>query len=312
MKVLIDNAHRNMPDFFIVGAGKSGTTSLHNYLSDHAEIFMPEIKETWFFQLVSNPNKEILTRLPYLPTTFPEYLKLYDSAIEEQICGDVTPSYLHFPQYAIPNILKFHPQAERLKIVAILREPISKILSQYRFQLKLGMERLPINQALAPATEAKRIKNVKTSVGLQYVSSTRYAESIKMYMDHFKDVRVYTYDELKNDKLNLMADLFGFLGVKPHIPSSIDKKFNTTDDNKLQVKGIKGEIKKMIYQYPVLAGLFPEKYQKIARKSFYHIISENDLSPKTKTYLKSTFKKEVSDLQSLTGKDLSHWLAKYE
>src|SRR6478609_11982496 len=81
---------RRMPDFFIVGHPKSGTTALYEMLRAHPQIYMP-VKEPWFF----SPELRARSGSPAgQPDTLDEYLALYDGAGPEQIVGEASPSYL--------------------------------------------------------------------------------------------------------------------------------------------------------------------------------------------------------------------------
>src|SRR5271155_2782026 len=81
-----------MPDFFIVGHPKCGTTALYEMLRRHPQIYMPDVKEPWFFA------NELHTRTPPrpqgTPTTLEEYLVLFDGAQPEQRLGEASPHYL--------------------------------------------------------------------------------------------------------------------------------------------------------------------------------------------------------------------------
>ena len=76
------NKNKNLyPDFLIVGAAKSGTTSLYHYLSEHPQIFLQKkIKETLFWHITSNPNKTQTKYLRNYISNIDDYLKLFEEA----------------------------------------------------------------------------------------------------------------------------------------------------------------------------------------------------------------------------------------
>ena len=87
-----------MPDFFIVGHPKSGTTALYEMLRRHPQIYMPDLKEPRFF--ASDLRVRFQRRAPdpshpsALPQTFEEYLALFDAAGLDQRVGEASPLYL--------------------------------------------------------------------------------------------------------------------------------------------------------------------------------------------------------------------------
>ena len=108
-----------VPDFFIVGQPKSGTTALYEMLRRHPQIFMPELKETWFFaQELRSRRRRAASRRP---DTLDEYLALFAPAAPEQRIGEASPSYL-WSRFAAARIAQARPDA---RIIAILREPAS-------------------------------------------------------------------------------------------------------------------------------------------------------------------------------------------
>ena len=111
-----------VPDFFIVGHHKCGTTALYEMLRRHPQIFMPDVKEPWFFA------RDLGVRFPPanpLPQTLEEYLSLFTAAGAEQRAGEATPSYL-MSHTAAGDIAALRPDA---RIIAILREPASFLRS---------------------------------------------------------------------------------------------------------------------------------------------------------------------------------------
>src|SRR5580692_11872450 len=107
-----------VPDFFIVGNPKSGTTALYEMLRSHPQIFMPTLKEPHFFAAEKPPSSP-------LPNTLDEYLALFAAAEPNQCAGEASPSYLRSPT-AAGRIAQLAPDA---RIVAILREPAGFVRS---------------------------------------------------------------------------------------------------------------------------------------------------------------------------------------
>src|SRR4051795_6870906 len=113
-----------LPDFFIVGHAKSGTTALYEMLRRHPQIFMPELKEPWFFATDMEP---VFTppRGGDGPKTLEEYAAVFAGAGSDQRVGEASSSYL-WSRTAAAGIAEVQPQA---RIIAILREPASFLRS---------------------------------------------------------------------------------------------------------------------------------------------------------------------------------------
>src|ERR1700710_1947025 len=85
--------HGSVPDFFIVGHQKCGTTALYLMLSSHPQIFMPDVKEPWFFARELRPrSKNAGSRSR--PSTLEMYLSLFAGAGPGQLVGEASPQYI--------------------------------------------------------------------------------------------------------------------------------------------------------------------------------------------------------------------------
>ncbi len=313
MKVDLVFNQLNLPDFIVVGAGKSGTTSIHHYLKEHPEIYLPEAKETWFFHLVSNPNKAILKLYPSLPQSIFSYLNLFTNVNSNQICGEVTPSYLYYYDLTISNIKKYHPNWQDLKIVIILREPIEKIISHYNFVKNndLDPENLTLNEAIK--LEIIRKKRHDLLPDLFYVDNTMYHNQVKSYLDAFKNVKIFLYEDLKNNPKKLTTDLFNFLEVDPTFaPKNIKKIYNKSTIPRIPKNQFFKQNIKFIDKINFLYEKLFRRKSSIMNTLKYHFQKEELIDDKTINILKEKFKPEITKLESLIQKDLSNWLKKYD
>lgn len=217
-----------LPDFLIVGAAKSGTTSLYYYLKQHPQIFLPEIKEPWFFSFMDSPPsyvspdplKGVIWRLE-------DYLKLFDFSKDGQIIGEASPSYLYTYQTTIKNIKKVYGKRYKdLKIIIILRNPVDRAWSQYMHFKRDLIEPLDFEEAIKPEVIRWRLEN-NWSIFYDYIGFGMYYEQINAYINNFPQVKIFLYDDLKNKTEQLLKEVFIFLNVdKDFIPSNIKKIYN--------------------------------------------------------------------------------------
>jgi hypothetical protein len=208
-----------IPDFFVVGHPKCGTTALHQMLKLQPQIFMPDSKEPWFFA------EELHWRTPPRPEGTPrnlsEYSEWFAAARPDQTVGDGTAYYL-WSKTAAANIASVNPAA---RIVAILREPASFLCSLHLQLLEVYTEVEPdLGRAMELEAERSEGKSVPRHTYfpqmLLYSQFVRYAEQLKRFYSAFPadQVKVLIYDDFRADNDRTVADVCRFLGVEDHAP----------------------------------------------------------------------------------------------
>ena len=125
------------PDFFLIGAMKSATTSLYRYLSQHPELYLPQDKEPNYFRFIGLETHQITTRAQRTSARRrDDYLALFEKAAPEQLVGEGSIHYLTSP-IAPRELAEVVPHA---KILLILRQPAERAWSQFNFSRELGSE----------------------------------------------------------------------------------------------------------------------------------------------------------------------------
>jgi len=148
-----------LPNFLIVGAPKSGTTSLYYYLKEHPEIYMSKLKEPHFFSKecknlpFRGPKDESLGSTKYMNLTWEDYQNLFKGAITYKAVGEASADYLYYFKCSIKNIKKYLGNP---KIIIILRNPIERAFSAYLHMLRDGREYLSFREALHMEEERKK------------------------------------------------------------------------------------------------------------------------------------------------------------
>jgi Sulfotransferase domain len=203
------DAARRAPDFFIVGHHKSGTTALYQMLRAHPQIYMPALKEPRFF---APDLRALLGSNGALPTSFEDYLALFDDAAPGQRTGEASPSYLR-SELAAQLIARARPDA---RIIAILREPASFVRSLHLHLLREGVE---TETDLATAFAHEQITREGRRV-LRYSDHVRYTEQLRRYHAVFprEQVLVLIYEEFREDNESAVRGVFRFLGVAEDAP----------------------------------------------------------------------------------------------
>jgi hypothetical protein len=202
-----------VPDFFIVGQPKCGTTALYRMLRSHPRLYMPELKEPHF--LAREPGEQ--PRSKRRPVTLEGYLDLFAGASSEQLAGEASTSYLRSPR-AAERIYELNPQA---RIVAILREPAALLRSLHLQLLQSSVESEP---DLAKALELEPERRVAGAPGLWqqallYSEQVRYVEQLRRYHERFgrERVLVLIYDDFRADNRGVARAVMRFLEVDDSI-----------------------------------------------------------------------------------------------
>jgi hypothetical protein len=209
-----------VPDFFVVGHPKSGTTALYEMLRRHPQIFMSEEKEPWYFspELRHRPPP----RRPFaIPETFELYLSLFAAAGPQQRAGEASTTYL-WSRAAAGMIAEAQPDA---RIVAILREPASFLRSLHLQFVEAHIETEgDLRRALALEGARREGRHIARHSYwpqlLQYSEHVRYVEQLRRYHDVFapEQVLVLIYDDFRADNEGTVRTVLRFLGVDDTAP----------------------------------------------------------------------------------------------
>ncbi len=213
-----------VPDFFIVGQPKSGTTALYEMLRGHPQIFMPASKEPWFFA------EELLERTPPRPGGTPRTLEQYSSwfadARPDQRAGEASALYL-WSRTAPARIAAARPDA---RIIAILREPASLLRSLHMQFVQTYVEtETDLARALALEPARRRGENIPRHTywpqALLYSEHVRYVEQLRRYREAFgeEQMLVLIYDDFRADNEATVRRVLAFLDVEESLPiASLD------------------------------------------------------------------------------------------
>jgi len=211
--------HRK-PNLFLIGAAKSGTTSLSEYLRGHPEIYISPLKEPAFFSPdVPSPYNTGAHRFD-----MERYLGLYDGATNETRIGEASTHYL-FSREA-PRLV--HELQPRAWIVAVLRNPPDMAHAMHGQRVTNGTEPiLDFEQAIA-ADESPdgggpdRLAMIRSSG--TYRERASYAAQLERWLAVFPRDRIHImlFDDLVADTPREFRKLLEFLGVDPDYRPSFD------------------------------------------------------------------------------------------
>ncbi|MGK7911985.1 MAG: sulfotransferase [Synechococcus sp.] len=297
-----------LPNFFIVGAAKSGTSSLYKYLASHPSIYMSPIKEPRFFAFenqslsFAGPNGDAINASTI--TSLADYQNLFAGVTDEVAIGEASTAYLAVPESA-ERIHKYAPDA---KIIAILRHPADRAYSSY---LHLKRDNYEPYSDFSQALQKESHRRAQNWEFLwRYKELGFYFEQLKRYYARFdRDrIRVYLYDDLCADSTGLLKGICQFLGVNELRPEAITGRNNASGIPK----------NRGVYDYLVkendpikniVKTFLPESIRRpIVNRLIQLSLHKPQLSPQLRHQLTQDYRDDILQVQDLIQRDLSHWL----
>jgi len=295
------------PNFFLVGAPKSGTTSMADYLGQHPEIFMCQRKEIHFF------SSDLCCK--EVPLTQEKYLSYFSEATDEKRVGEASVWYL-YSECAARQIKAFCPHAS---IMVMLRNPVDMLHSLHSQLLyNCGEDIVDFEKALEAEADRKQGLRIPSTTnrphGLFYRAVARYTEQVQRYLNVFgrENVHVIIFDDLRNNIEKVWKETLWFLDVN----SNCRVEFGVLNSNKVVRTKILGRYLATIPQVvPKLCrGIVPSPvrrrlvylYRRIHQLNAQYE-SRPPLEPELGRRLKVEFALEVEQLSELLGRDLTYW-----
>lgn len=296
----------DVPDIIVIGAARSGTTSLYTYLQQHPQVYMSPLKETDFF---AHEGETVDYQGPAdayaynrdTVTDAAQYRQLFADRMPGQVAGEASPMYLYFSARAAERI---HHHAPDAKLIAIFRNPVDRAYSDFLNMVRLGWE--PVHDfARALAAEDERIAN-HWSPYYHYRAKGFYAQQLSDYLERFDrtQMRFYLFEDLLEDTAALMNDVFTFVGVDPRISIDTARRHNRS--------GLpKSRLLHRLFTHPVAEGLMrgPLRTVRTTLRDWNTKHEKPPLSPIIRAELQDTYRDDIHALQDLLDRDLSHWLA---
>jgi hypothetical protein len=205
---------RGLPSLLIIGAQRSGTTSLFNYLAQHPHVLEPLGKEIHYFDLhYARGIRWYRGRFPFSPRLRAPVITM-----------DASPYYLAHPR-AAERAAQLLPQ---VKLIAMLRNPIERAFSHYQHEVRDGRETLTFEQALD--REAERLAGEEERLQREpgyysynhhrysYTRRGLYLEQLQRWMGHFPRSQLFVLqsEALFRDPAGMSEQVYRFLGLAPH------------------------------------------------------------------------------------------------
>jgi hypothetical protein len=298
------------PNFLIIGAAKSGTTSLWHQLSQHPQIFMHPMKQLNYFATEDNamafqgPHPLQMSR--YAIRTWDAYCREFSAAHAERAVGEACNFYLYSPSAPV-CIRKRIPDA---KLIAVLRHPAERAHSRYLQLVRSGREKSPSFET-ALTEESTRIDN-HWWPDFHYLNVGRYHEQISRYLAVFpaSQLKIYLHEDMIADPLGMLKNVFEFLEVETDFRPDIDVRYSAS--GLPRSKGLDWLLKKLRVARPMAERLLQRRQLAYLLRVGVNIHTRNlvkpTLSPKARAWMIERYRDDTLRLQELLNRDLSAWL----
>lgn len=311
-----------LPNFFIVGAAKAGTTSLHAHLSRHPDVYMSPIKEPNYFSR-KDMRSELFSREYQLDIKldlaryltgpmdrhihsahverWEDYLLLFRNAQGKNAIGEASPSYLYCSS-AAEELSQKVPNA---RIVMILRNPVERAFSHYLMNLRLSKT---LDSDFIREVEADYQRaNKGWGVSKLYLELGLYSEQIRRFKQHFPSnkLHIIIYDDYRSDPDGTMAALCRFLGIDEQIGLDTSRRYNDAGvprfrylNHLLTQAGVINAVKRLV----------PDQFKNAGKSFLYSRKALPKMSADARTYLADFYREDVKQLSELLGRDMSFWV----
>jgi hypothetical protein len=294
-----------LPNFFIIGAGKSGTTSLFEILAEHPAVYGAKTKETRFF----NHNDRFAQGINwYLDNYFPD-------AVGFKIRVEATPAYLTWSQKVAPRIKALYGDRP-VKFAAIFRDPVKRAYSHYWHRVRLGNE----DSNLFSFEDAIHSENNRIQENWQrlehegnglygYFRAGCYASLLKPYLDLFprESFHFLLQEDLYKDFKPSMSKLLRFLDIDDEYPLKPVISNESAVPRNQKAYNLFNSLKKTKHK-DLLKSFIPTGVRKwFRRDGLMKPFNYPPMGDEIKRELYTRYAEEIKRLETIIGRDLSHW-----
>jgi hypothetical protein len=275
-----------MPNFLIIGAMRAGTSSLYQYLKQHPEIYMSPVKEPEFFVPGTQWSQAI--------TEPAAYEALFSGVSSEKAFGEASTEYLP-NRGAAERIRRTLPD---VKLIAVLRDPADRAYSDFLHRAREGKERLSdFGQAITKG----QYRDDYMRLGFYHAHLMNYRELFRG-----EQLKVFLYDDLRDDPVRLTQNVFEFLGVNRHFVPDVSVKHNlSTVPRNRSLHALFGS--RQLRQAARI--VTPPQARRAIRRVISRWLTTRPEYPQAiRRQLIEMYRPDICKLQDLLQRDLTKWL----
>lgn len=309
-----------LPNFFLVGAMKAGTTAIYEVLRSHPEVYCSPIKEPNFFcddivpetfsdvfkpshsfdanSYVDGPMDRFV-HIAYIRDSS-LYARMFRNVCRERVVGDFSTSYL-YSSTAAANI---RGSVANPRVLIVLRNPVERAVSHYLMDSRIGIATGPLGDLLEKELSAPHRGWCVTN---QYIELGLYSQQVKRYLMNFprQRIKIVIYDDLRNDFQGTTDEICNFLGIEPLRRGLDDVRRNTAKCSRfpefnrwLYRSGLKNAVSRYV----------PKNVVGWGKKYYYGRTVRTKVSLAEREWLRVIFRDDIQELSRLLHRDLSGWV----
>lgn len=270
-----------MPNFIIVGAMRSGTTSMARWLGEHPDVFMAPNKEVHYFDRKYDRGRSW-------------YASHFANASVESAVGEATPNYL-YNEAALERIAHDLPTAS---VIILLRDPITRAFSHYHHRLSRGEEDLSFDDAIEAEQERLMSPDESIRAHYSYVDRGRYLNQVKRVLQLFsrEDVLIQLFENLRDHPASTFAATARFLNVDATIvPEIVGRKTNGYQHFRSLA------LRSVTQRLPPAAGRLVGRLNRIDSDGY------PPMPARARARLAEIYAPERDELASIIGRELDMW-----
>jgi len=306
-----------LPNFFLAGAPKAGTTSLYAYLQQHPAIYTSPIKEPMFFgadDLLSGPFREQFVR--YVERNpadlrvflrdaaqrpgrryilyWEDYVRLFDRVAGETAIGEGSVDYLWLPSAAAA----IHRRVPDARFIFVLRHPVEKVVASYVVALRYRPD-LVFRDWFLAATHSG-------APAWPIVDGARYATHLERFLGFFprEQIRIYLYDTFRADARAVIRDIFTFLNVAPDYPVDVSRRRN---EGIAPRSAALHRFRRAAFGDRAPSRVLPQRARDFLWRFYYRPRGETVIDPDDRRMVLDYYQDEIARTETLLGRDLAPW-----
>ena len=294
----------SMPNFFLVGAPKCGTSSMHDWLGQHPDVFMPHIKEPHFFDRDFSPNSIWCIR------DDERYARMFQMGSDRKRRGESTTWYL-YSQAAPREIRAASPGA---RIIAMLRHPVDAMYSLHGHYLYSGQEDIPdFNDALEAEGDRKAGRRLALNAlfpkAMLYSEVYSYSKQVRLYFEQFgaENVKIILFDDFTADPTRVYRETLEFLGVS----QSFTPRFDVVNPAKAVSPGLSRFLLRSPRLRKIIHAVIPRRLHQRGYTALTRVTGRIERPSKIPTSLRADllprFRSDIEELEEVLHRDLSSW-----